>query len=257
VTRVVALLVLLNVSVYLMVPPGTLLSYNMVLIPGQIASQPWTVITYQFLHAGFGHIFFNMLSLFFFGPALEMRLGSRRFLALYLLSGVMGALFSWAIPWTRDTHIVGASGAVYGVMLGFARFWPREQVYLWGIVGVEARILVGVMTLISLWSGFTPGRDNVAHFAHLGGFLGGWMYLKWMERYSPAAEWKRKVQAPAPRLSGGGGAADVERWRRINPANLHPVNREYLEEVLAKVAASGAGALSASEREFLDRFSAS
>ncbi len=253
VTPVVAMLVLLNVSVYLLVQPGTLLYHNLTLLPAQIPSQPWTVITYQFLHGGFTHVFFNMLMLFVFGPSLELRLGNRRFLALYLVSGAVGGLLSWAIPWTRDTHIVGASGATYGVMLGFARFWPRQQIMLWGIVGVEARVLVGVFTLISLWSGFGQARDNVAHFAHLGGFLGGWLFLKWMERNSPAAEWKRKVQPPTARVSG---TTDVERWRRINPADLHPVNREYLEQVLAKVAASGAGALSAGEREFLDRFSA-
>jgi len=90
----------------------------------------------------------------------------------------------------------------------------------------------------------------VAHFAHLGGFVGGWLYLLWVAKTSPAAAWKRKVQPARP-----SGAGDVERWRRIDPAGLHPVNRDYFNQVMSKLAASGAASLSASEREFLDRFS--
>ncbi len=251
-TPTVAALIFLNVAVHLLVPAYSPLYRDMALVPGVVLARPWTAVTYMFLHApGLSHLFFNMLSLFFFGPALELRLGNRRFLALYLVSGLMGAVLSAVLPGARWVPTVGASGAVYGVMLGFARFWPRQPVYLWGILGIEARVLIGLMTLISLWSGFGGARDNVAHFAHLGGFAGGWLSLKIFERMSPAAAWKRKV-APPVRPSG---AADVERWRRIDPANLHPVNREYLDQVMAKIAAAGAGALTAGEREFLDRFS--
>jgi membrane associated rhomboid family serine protease len=253
-TPTVAMLVFANIAVHLLVPAGTVLYMQMALVPGLIPQQPWTLLTYQFVHApGFGHIFFNMLSLFFFGPALEVRLGSRRFLTLYLFSGIMGAALSAVFPATRWTAIVGASGAVYGVMLAFARFWPRERVYLWGILGVEARILVGVMTLLSLYGGLQPGRDNIAHFAHLGGFVGGWIYLKWLEKHSSAAQWKRRVQPLAERPTG---TDDMERWRRIDPGILHPVNREYYDQVMAKLAALGPAALSVAEREFLDRFAA-
>lgn len=253
-TPTVAMLVFLNVAVHFLVLPASLMYQDLALVPGLIVQRPWTVVTYQFLHApGFGHIFFNMISLFFFGPALEVRLGGRRFLTLYLFSGIMGAVLSAIFPATRWGMIVGASGAVYGVMLAFARFWPREQIFIWGIVGIEARILVGIMTLMSLWQGFQPGRSNVAHFAHLGGFVGGWLYLKWLEKRSPAAQWKKKVQTVSERPTG---AADVERWRRIDVGVMHPVNREYYEQIMAKIAGTGPTALTASEREFLERFAA-
>lgn len=248
-TPTVALLVFANIAVKVLVPYQALLYQDMTLVPALLVERPWTVLTYQFLHApGMSHIFFNMLSLFFFGPALEVRLGRNRFLGLYLFSGVMGAVLSALVPWTRWSHIVGASGATYGVMLGFARYWPRERIFIWGILGIEARVFVGVMTLLSLMQGY-GGRDNVAHFAHLGGFLGGWLFLKWAERFSPATRWKQKVQ-PTVRTSG----ADLDRWRRIDPGTLHPVNREYLDQVMQKLTTAGPSSLTASEREFLDRF---
>ena len=81
-----------------------------------------------------------------------------------------GALLSYITP---HTPIIGASGAVYGVFLAFARFWPREQILIWGIIPVEARTLVIIMTAMTVWGGFSGG-GNTAHWAHLGGFVGGY-----------------------------------------------------------------------------------
>jgi membrane associated rhomboid family serine protease len=241
-------LILANVLVYFLQQASPRLVYDFALVPAFLRLRPWTAITYMFLHGGLGHLFFNMLSLYFFGPRLEARLGSRQFLTLYLISGASGALLSVATPFTP---IVGASGAIFGVLLGFAWFWPRELVYLWGIVGVEARWLVIIMTALSLWGGYGGGRDGIAHFAHLGGFIGGWLYLRWQETHSAAAAWQRKL-APPPLPSV---SADVERWRRLDRNLLHPVNREEFDRVMAKVDAVGPAALTAAEREFLDRFS--
>jgi membrane associated rhomboid family serine protease len=202
----------------------------------------------MFVHAGFGHLFFNMLGLYFFGPQLEARIGSRNFVGLYLASGLAGALFSFFTP---HALIVGASGAVYGVMLGFARYWPRSKLLIWGIVPVEAWLLVVIMTALALFGGAGFGQAGVAHFAHLGGFVGGFLYLKVMESRSPAAGFRARAQ-PAVRPAA---RDDIERWRRIPRDGLHPVNREELDRVLAKLAASGVDALTPDERLFLDRFS--
>ncbi|HWR97769.1 MAG TPA: rhomboid family intramembrane serine protease [Candidatus Methanoperedens sp.] len=105
--------------------------------------QAWPIITYQFAHAGLGHLLFNMLGLFFFGSRLEERLGARHFLGLYFASGVTGALL-WFLSF--NSPIVGASAAIFGVFLGFAHYWPRERVYIRGILPVEARVLVAVST---------------------------------------------------------------------------------------------------------------
>ncbi len=246
-TPAVTALIFANLAIHFLIPPNSLLQQELALVPGLLVARPWTAVTYMFLHApGFAHILFNMLSLYFFGPALELRLGGRRFLQLYFVSGLTGALVSLATP---NSMIVGASGAIFGVLLGFAWFWPRQQIFLWGIVGIEARWMVMIMTALSLWGGATGARDGTAHFTHLGGFVGGWLYLLWMQRRSPAAAWQRKVKPPI-----AAGSSALERWKKIDGAALHPVNREELERVMQKIEADGTGALTPGEREFLERF---
>ena len=164
-------IIVANVVVFFLQQTAPVINQMFVLVPALGLVRPWSFVTYMFLHGGLGHIFFNMLSLFFFGPRLESR--GRAFLGLYFASGIMGALLS--IPFTPYAQIIGASGAVYGVMLGYAMFWPRDQILIWGIVPVEARFLIVAMTLLSLFGGFSPGSGGIAHFAHLGGFVGGFL----------------------------------------------------------------------------------
>jgi len=109
--------------------PG--LDRSLVLVPALLLARPWTLVTYMFLHAGFTHILFNMLGLYFFGPRVEQRIGSSRFFALYMISGITGGLLSFYTPMVS---IVGASGAIFGVLLAYARFWPRDQMLIWGII---------------------------------------------------------------------------------------------------------------------------
>jgi membrane associated rhomboid family serine protease len=243
-------LIIANIAMLFLQQAYLPLTGQFALVPALLIVRPWTALTYMFLHAGFGHLFFNMLSLYFFGPRVEVRLGSRRFITLYLVSGLMGAVLSVLSPWVP---IVGASGAVFGVMLAFARYWPREPVYLWGIVAVEARILVLFMAAISLYFGVRPGAGgNIAHLAHLGGFVGAFLYLKWIERRPALAAWRAKAAIVPPPSA----LPDLERWKRIDAQALHPVNREEYVRVMTKVGAQGIASLTPSEREFLDRFSA-
>lgn len=220
-------------------------------VPAQVLTHPWTIVTYMFVHGGFGHILFNMLSLFFFGPRLESRLGGRRFAILYFVSGIAGALLS--VFFAPYTAIIGASGAVFGVMLGFATFWPRDQILIWGILPVEARVMVIAMTVMAVVFGFTGAQAGVAHFAHLGGFVGGWLCLRAFERRSGAKQWQAKVSPPPPRESS---ETTLTRWRRIRRESLHEVNRAELDRILDKITSQGMASLSAGDREFLDRFSA-
>ena len=249
-------LVMANVVMYFFQMAQPFVTSELALVPAHLLERPWTAVTYMFLHGGFGHILFNMLGLWVFGPALELRLGGRRFIQLYLLSGLSGALLSLATP---DVPIIGASAAVYGVMLGFAWYWPRQQIFLWGIIGIEARILVVVFTIMSLHGarmellGGSGAGGGTAHFAHLGGFIGAWAYLKWMETHTGSAAWQRKLATVPARVRLSG--SNMERWRAIKPESLHPVNREEYDRVMAKVTAGGPGALTPGEREFLDRFS--
>lgn len=247
----VARLIFLNVLMYLLTLAVPGLGDALMFVPVELFSKPWTIVTYMFLHAGLSHIFFNMFALFFFGPRLEARLGSRRFLGLYFASGVMGGLLSFTSP---AIGVIGASGAVYGVMLAFAYFWPREVIHIWGVLPVEVRWLVLALTVFSLMSGFGPGGDGIAHFAHLGGFLGAWIYLKVLDRTSGARRFQARA-APAAAHPLAATPAALARWTKIDRAGLHPVNLEELDRVLAKLKQEGLGRLTESEREFLERFS--
>jgi len=147
-----------------------------------------------------------------------------------------------------NTPIIGASAAVFGVFLGFARYWPRERVYIWGVLPVEARVLVVVMTVLALFGGFGFGGAGTAHFAHLGGFVGGWIYLRWAGWSSPPARFQRRAAVPAAR------AGDPERWRRTNREELHPINRAEFDRVMTKLQTAGPGSLTDEDRAFLNRF---
>ena len=217
-------------------------------VPAYVLFKPWTIITYMFLHGGIGHIFFNMLALFFFGPRLEIELGGNKFLGLYFTSGIMGALVSSIFSFY--TPIIGASGAVYGVMLGFAYYWPREPIYIYAVIPVQSRYLVIFMTILSMVGGVTGSSDGIAHFAHLGGFLGGYLFLRLFGKNAG-------VIRPAPQAKGASvSEGDVARWSSIRRDALHPVNREELDRIMNKISASGAGSLDQREVEFLDRISA-
>ncbi len=239
-------LIVANVVIFFITLNSPPIMDALMFVPAYILIRPWTLISYMFLHGGMGHIFFNMISLFFFGPRLELVLGGRRFLMLYFISGIAGALLSFIF--SPDVPIIGASGAIFGVMLGFAYFWPREPIYVWGILPIEARWMVVGMTLISIVSGYMQ-LGQIAHFAHLGGFLGGYLFLKVID---PGFR-KTKVETTASYPATG--PADLERWSKIQRENLHVVNREELDRIFEKIKATGVGSLTSTERAFLDRFS--
>jgi membrane associated rhomboid family serine protease len=212
-------------------------------VPADALIRPWSLFTYMFVHGDVGHIFFNMLALFFFGPRLEAELGGRDFVLLYTFSGLMGAALSVVTPFAA---IIGASGAVYGVMMGFAYLWPREPIYIWGLLPVQARTMVIVMTALSVYGGL-GGGGNIAHFAHLGGFLGGFLYLRWWLR-------KRRLPASSPEIARP-SAMQLRRWEGIPREGMHEVNRTELDRILEKMRKEGVQHLTPGEIEFLERFS--
>jgi membrane associated rhomboid family serine protease len=213
-------------------------------IPQLAFRRPWTVVTYMFLHGGFMHIAFNMLALFFFGPRVEARLGTRNFATLYFLSGIAGAVLSFALG--PRAPIIGASGAVFGVMMAFAHFWPNEPIHIWGIIPVPARILVILTTVFALFSGFGGSRSGVAHFAHLGGYAGAFLYLKWLDRTRGA--WRRKATDP------GAAARTLAKRPVFDLTSVHQANRDEINRLLDKISVGGMGSLSSEEQIFLSNF---
>lgn len=238
-------LIIANVVMFILITLRPALMTSLMFVPALTLERPWTVVTYMFLHDGTFHILFNMLGLLFFGPRLEAEMGDRGFLLLYFMSGITGALLSCITPYVA---IVGASGAVYGILLAYARFWPRDKLLIWGIVPVEARYMVIIMTVLSVLGGIS-GSGNIAHFAHLGGFLGGFLFLKFYEWRNRPGNFKEQYTPPPVTR------ATVERWRSIKRDTLHEVNRAEFDRIMSKLAAGGTQTLSEPERAFLERFS--
>ena len=217
----------------------------LVFAPSLVLIRPWTVLTYMFAHAGFTHILFNMIALYFFGPPVESRIGSNRFITMYLLGGICGAAASFVFA--PHSAIIGASGAVFAVMFAFARYWPTAQILVFGIIPVEARLLVILTVIISLWSGFHGSQSGVADFAHLGGLVGGWGYLAWIDRHQGARKFRSKTVAKVSH-------DNLLNWKHVDPKSVHEVNRDEVNRILDKINAKGLASLTPQERLFLSNF---
>jgi membrane associated rhomboid family serine protease len=234
-----------NIAVYFLQMLSAGITSDLAFVPALILRRPWTLVTYMFAHAGLLHIGFNMLALFFFGPRVESRMGSARFTALYFISGISGALLSFALA--PNSPIVGASAGVFGVMLGFAHYWPREHIYIWGILPVQARVLVIITTVFALMSGFSGSRSGVADFAHLGGYAGAFIYMLWLERSKTS--FRRRVER-APKLP----ASLRTRRPNVDLSKVHELNRTEVNRILDKIGESGMESLTPAERMFLSNF---
>lgn len=243
-TTVVLYLIVANCAAFVVqnMVPG--LTQELAYVPVLALTRPWTAVTSMFMHGDVMHLFFNMLGLYFFGSAVEGRLGSRRFATLYFVSGFSGALASTMLP---TTAIIGASAGVFGVMLAFAKFWPDTPIYIWAVFPVPARVLITFTTLLALFSGFSGARDGIAHFAHLGGYAGAWLYLRRIDRVS--TRFKRKASAPLP-----GVASRLDRWESIDLNTVHQANREEVGRLMEQARKNGIRSLSPQEQAFLSGF---
>lgn len=240
-------LLVANVIVYFIEQTAPGLIGPLVFVPREVFVHPWTLVTYMFVHdpRGFTHILFNMLGLYFFGARVEERLGARRFLTLYFLSGISGAILSFFLA--PAASVIGASAAVFGVMLAFARFWPDVQILFMFFLPLQARFAVMIMAAMAIWSGMHGSASGVADFAHLGGFAGGFLYLKWIEQREGIKRFRTKTVAPI-------GKDVLTNWKRVDPNKIHAVNRDEVNRILDKISATGLGSLSAEERLFLSNF---
>ena len=232
-------------------------------IPLLAAQRPWTFLTYMFLHGSALHLAFNLLTLFMFGGSVEDRFGSRSFMWFYLLCGMGGALLSLLLVQGIPIRvpIVGASGAIYGVLVAFAWHWPDAPIYLFPFpVPIPAKWLVTFAFAVSLLLAlptFSGGGDGVAHLAHLGGMIAGFLYLKAQdlrlgraERHLRRASEPSVLVTPVPRGRVGrerGGSAPQSKPRTA------PDDRALAEvdRVLDKINASGIASLTPAERKFL------
>jgi len=157
----------------------------------------WQLVTYLFLHGGWFHIIFNMFALWMFGSDLESKWGGKKFLFYYFLTGIGAGILDVTLNTlfvVNPPPTIGCSGAVYGLLLAYGMLFPERLIYLYMIIPIKAKWFVVIMGAIELVSSFGSG-SNVSHFAHLGGMLFGYLYLRgwslpyrWQLQYH---EWRR------------------------------------------------------------------
>jgi len=175
-------LIIINVGMYLLTMLFPQLFRYLALTPYLVVREReiWQVATYMFLHGGVWHILINMLVLFIFGSRLEHRVGSSEFLLYYFITGVGAGIATVAVNWfigMAVVPVVGASGAIFGVMLAFATFFPDTTIFVNFFIPLPARIAVLVFAGLELVFMFVATRSGVAHLTHLAGFLFGYLYF--------------------------------------------------------------------------------
>jgi membrane associated rhomboid family serine protease len=227
--------------------------------PAAAGRRWWTFLSYMFVHAGFLHLAFNMLMLFIFGPAVEERMGGTAFPLYYLICGLGGAAFSFALSmFTPVAPFVGASAAVFGVSLAFAMTWPDAPIYVFPLpVPVKAKWLVVFLATINLVLAISGARDGVAHLAHLGGFLFGFIYMRSeeavMRRARAALKAREFAHVVPPRPTREPPtAASPAAAPPSQPDKEADGNSDELDRVLDKISRTGLASLTPEERKVLD-----
>jgi membrane associated rhomboid family serine protease len=242
ITRAVKYLLIINVAVFF-IQLAFLNRYLGVLglVPASVLGKGyvWQLVTYLFLHGDPLHIVFNMLFLWILGPALERYWGSKEFIRYYFVTGIGAGLVSVLVQPHLRIPTIGASGAIFGLIVGFAMAFPDQEVLFMFLIRMKAKyfaLIAVALEVIMLWQ--MPNAP-VARFAHLGGLLVGYLYLKrepWVRRVRRAA---RSINAS---MAGARAAWERERRARV---------RGELDRILDKINSEGMEALTSKERDFL------
>jgi membrane associated rhomboid family serine protease len=244
----------------------------------------WTIVSYMFVHGEFWHLFWNMYALFIFGPRLEHLWGPKKFVFFYFLSG-LGGLICYTL-FFRDSGalLLGASGAIFGVMGAYALQWPKQEVYLFWVVPMRVltlvMLLVGFNLAMGVFSLMGGSGTNVAYFAHLGGFIVAWLYMRTPPSVSIEQLRQRISQVPdsedppraipraLPRsrerveevdeIVAKSKALAAKRPAAVTPARKHAprdLKAEDVNRVLDKISAQGLESLTTDERSILEEMS--
>lgn len=248
-------IIIANVGVFLLQlsPMGEMLTYFGSLWPigshkaGGYGFHFWQPVSYMFMHGSFTHLFFNMFALWIFGAEIENYWGTRHFTTYYFITGIGAALINIVATAGEPYPTVGASGAIYGVLLAFGMMFPDRYIFLYFLFPIKAKYFVAGYAFIEFMSGFgsrTMGSgSNIAHFAHLGGMLVGFIYIifkrnEWSIRQG-LERLKRDNKGPkGPTLYNGGkgGGKTAE---------------EEIDAILDKISSRGYESLTAEEKRKL------
>ncbi len=199
ITEVVKNLLIINVIIFFgtMALPAIKIK-GVLFFPLSNYFEPYQIVSHMFLHADFQHLLFNMLTLFFLGPIVEQAIGAKKFLILYFTSGLGALLLHWGLIWFQyqgaldvgsnyqiasiiNTPMLGASGAVYGVLIAFATLFPNMKLMLlFPPIPIKAKYLAVGLIALGLFSQATGFQGNVAHFAHIGGAIVGFVMIRFV-----------------------------------------------------------------------------
>lgn len=285
-TSAVQALIAINVAIlfvgWTVIPQAEMqnaLGFNFATAP----THPWTVVTYMFVHYGLMHLLVNMYTLFVFGPRLEHLWGPKKFLVFYFLSG-LGGLICYTL-FFRDSGslLIGASAAIFGVMGAYALQWPKQEMLLMFVLPMRVMtlvlLLVGYNLAMGLF-GLAGGGTDVAYFAHLGGFIVAWLYMRTPPNVSIDQLRQRISQVPdsedPPRAIPRALPRSRERVEEVDeivakskalaakrPAAVVPTRKlpsrdlkaEDVNRVLDKISAEGLDSLTSEERSILEEMS--
>ena len=280
-TRAVQWILALNIGVYFLQLTlfGSDAVYSaLALDPARFPSAWWTVGSYMFVHAWLAHLAFNMFTLWMFGPRLEQEWGTRSFVQFYLWCGLGGAIAHLALA--QHSAVIGASGAISGVLVAYALRWPDEEVYLFGVIPMKSRWLVAALLAMNVIFALSPS-SRIDWTAHVGGMAFGWIFLKvyavgglnrvrgWVSSVPDESE---DMPRAVPRNRGpmrdrvGGVDEVVERSNAVILRESKPLQhmpkqetpKEYaarVNRVLDKISQHGIDSLSREERRILEEMS--
>jgi len=250
------------------VPLGNIINYYLGLMPLGYGFYPWQLITYQFLHADFWHILFNMFfGLWMFGMEVEHVMGSRRFLIFYLTCGVVAGLSQlFLAPVLEPTSIisryggpvptVGASGAVYGVLVAFGVMFPDRYIFLYFLLPIKAKYFVAGLIILGVLS--VGGQSAVANLAHLGGALAGYLFLLYLGRRVP---FQHTIDRIGWWINSKTTKRQTEEYEDIVDAKVHDITegrktekdeaQAKIDEILDKISRGGYQSLTEEEKKIL------
>lgn len=226
------------------------------LVPEQVLFHRWIwqPFTYLFLHGNIWHLVFNLFALWMFGMPVEAQWGERDFLKYYFLCGFGAAAAHLAMGPHSMIPVIGASGSVYGLLVAFAMLYPDAVVYLYFLIPIKAAHMALLFGAIEFFAGATGATPGVARFAHLGGMLTGYLYIRWwwVAQIQLKALWRRATSAapedePAPR--------PVPR-RAAKPKAPRPdSDMAEVDRILDKILSDGLESLTDDERGIMHRYS--
>ena len=227
---------------------------------------PWQLVTYQFMHGSFTHILFNMFMLWMFGMEIEHLMGSKKFLIFYLLCGVGAGLLQILLSPVLSNSLaptIGASGAVYGVMIAFAMFFPDRYILIYFLIPIKAKYLIAILIVFEFLSINEP--SFVAHLAHIGGAVTGFIFLimdkrnnfnfsSLMGSFKKTTSFSSQGKFRKPRF-GGSINNDIEdaQYHDINNSAKDEiiVTQEEIDRILDKISQSGYQNLTEREKKIL------